>query len=139
MVKYKHNFYTFKFFGMPTKSTTSTKKKITTKTANQTTNKKISWKTKDDKMLERVEKYVDKNREKTSQEIIERKSKRPAKNFQEWDLEVMISRVNIESKPREKTKEISKRIIYMIYAIIFVIMVIFIAKFFFAWNVPQIS
>jgi hypothetical protein len=71
--------------------------------------------------------------------MIERKSKRPAKNFQEWDLEVMISRVNIESKPREKTKEISKRIIYMIYAIIFVIMVIFIAKFFFAWNVPQIS
>jgi hypothetical protein len=34
-------------------------------------------------MLERVEKYVDKNREKTSQEMIERKSKRPAKNFQE--------------------------------------------------------
>jgi hypothetical protein len=34
-------------------------------------------------MLEKVEKYVNKNREKTSQEIMERKSKRPTKKFQE--------------------------------------------------------
>jgi hypothetical protein len=34
-------------------------------------------------MLEKVEKYVDKNREKTSQEMAERKSKRPAKQYQE--------------------------------------------------------
>jgi hypothetical protein len=38
---------------------------------------------KEDRMLEKVEKYVDKNREKTSQEMIERKSKRPVRNFQE--------------------------------------------------------
>ncbi len=37
----------------------------------------------EDKMLEKVEKYVDKNREKTSQEMIERKSKRPTKKYQE--------------------------------------------------------
>lgn len=37
----------------------------------------------EDKMLKKVEKYVDKNREKTSQEIMERKSKRPTKKFQE--------------------------------------------------------
>jgi hypothetical protein len=37
----------------------------------------------EDKMLKKVEKYVDKNREKTSQEIMERKSKRPIKKFQE--------------------------------------------------------
>jgi hypothetical protein len=38
---------------------------------------------KEDRMLEKIEKYVDKNREKTSQEIAERKSKRPAKQYQE--------------------------------------------------------
>jgi hypothetical protein len=38
---------------------------------------------KDDKTLKKIEKYVDKNREKTSQEMLERKSKRPTKNFQE--------------------------------------------------------
>ena len=37
----------------------------------------------EDKMLEKVEKYVDKNREKTSQEILERKRKRPANNYKE--------------------------------------------------------
>lgn len=122
---------------MPTKSTTSTKKKITTKTANQTTNKKISWKTKDDKMLEKVEKYVDKNREKTSQEMIERKSKRPTKKYQEWDLDVLISRVSIGSKPNVKTKKTSKLVLYIIYTIIIIAILIFIAKFFFAWNIPQ--
>jgi hypothetical protein len=38
---------------------------------------------KDDKILEKVEKYVDKNREKTSQEIMERKTTRPVKQYQE--------------------------------------------------------
>ena len=37
----------------------------------------------EDKMLEKVERYVDKNREKTSQEIQERKNKRPVKQYQE--------------------------------------------------------
>jgi phosphoenolpyruvate-protein kinase (PTS system EI component) len=48
---------------------------------------------KEDKMLEKVEEYVDKNREKTSQEMLERKSKRPVNKYQEADLEVMISRI----------------------------------------------
>jgi hypothetical protein len=38
---------------------------------------------KEDRMLEKVEKYVDKNREKTSQDMIERKSKRPIREYQE--------------------------------------------------------
>ncbi|MBR4633701.1 hypothetical protein IKO50_01750 [bacterium] len=37
----------------------------------------------EDKILKKIEKYVDKNREKTSQEMIERKNKRPAQNFKE--------------------------------------------------------
>jgi hypothetical protein len=53
-----------------------------------------------DRTLKKVEKYVNKNREKTSQEIIEKKSKRPATNYQEADLEVMISRISNESLPK---------------------------------------
>ena len=90
-------------------------------------------------MLEKIERYVDKNREKISQEMIERKSKRPVKQYQEWDLEVMISRIWAESKPTEKTKETSKKILYIIYTIIFIIILVFITKYFFLWNVPQIS
>lgn len=85
---------------------------------------------KDDKMLEKIEKYVDKNREKTSQEMMERKSKRPAKQYQEWDLEVMISRIWAESKPNNNKKS-SKRILYIIYGIIIVIILIFLVKIFF--------
>jgi len=56
----------------------------------------------EDKMLQKVERYVDKNREKTSQEIMERKSKRPNVKYNAADLEVMISRVSAQSKPKEK-------------------------------------
>ena len=37
----------------------------------------------EDKMLEKVEKYVDKNREKTSQEMMERKKKRSDNKYKE--------------------------------------------------------
>ena len=94
---------------------------------------------KDDKMLEKVEKYVDKNREKTSQEMIERKNKRPVRKYQEWNLEVMISRISVESKPNENAKKSSKIILYVIYGIIIAIILVFVLKFFFAWNLPQIS
>ena len=122
---------------MSTRSITSRKKWTSIKTANQVNNKRISGKTKDDRMLEKVEKYVDKNREKTSQEMIERKSKRPTKKYQEWDLDVLISRVSIESKPNVKTKKTSKLVLYIIYTIINIAILVFIAKFFFAWNIPQ--
>jgi hypothetical protein len=55
---------------------------------------------KEDRMLEKVERYVDKNREKTSQEMMERKSKRPAKQYQEGELEVMISRISSKSESK---------------------------------------
>ena len=91
----------------------------------------------EDRMLEKVEKYVDKNREKTSQGILERKNKRGNEKYQKWDLELLISRVNVESKPSIKTKEISKLILYIIYALIIIAILIFFVKFFFAWNMPQ--
>ena len=91
----------------------------------------------EDRMLEKVEKYVDRNREKTSQEILKRKNKRGNEKYQKWDLELLISRVNVESKPSIKTKEISKLILYIIYALIIIAILIFFVKFFFAWNMPQ--
>lgn len=134
---------------MPTKKNRITSKKLRKK--NETTkiikseSKKIPDLSKsiksanEDKMLEKVEKYVDKNREKTSQEMIERKNKRPAQNFQEWDLEVMISRIDAESKPKEKVKETSKWILYLIYTIIIIAIIVFWIKYFFNSNMPQIS
>ena len=94
---------------------------------------------KEDRMLEKVERYVDKNREKTSQEMMERKSKRPVVNYQEADLEVMISRINVESKPTEKVKETSKWVLYIIYTVIFLVIIIFAVKYFLILNTPQIS
>ena len=134
---------------MPTKKNRITSKKLRKK--NETTkiikseSKKIPDLSKsiksanEDKMLEKVEKYVDKNREKTSQEMIERKNKRPAQNFKEWDLEVMISRIDAESKPKEKVKETSKWILYLIYTIIIIAIIVFWIKYFFNSNMPQIS
>lgn len=132
---------------MPTKKNRITSKKLRKK--NETTkiikseSKKIPDLSKsiksanEDKMLEKVEKYVDKNREKTSQEMIERKNKRPAQNFKEWDLEVMISRIDAESKPKEKDKETSKWILYLIYTIIILAIIVFWVKYFFNSNMPQ--
>ena len=116
--------------------------KIKVKKESKITNKQISEDlsyAKEDKFLKKVEKYVDKNREKTSQEMAERKSKRPVRKYQEWELELMISRVSADSKPKERTKEVGKRMLYIIYAIIFVVSLIFIIKHFFVWKVPQIS
>lgn len=94
---------------------------------------------KDDKTLKKVEKYVDSKREKTSQEIIEKKSKRPETKYQEGDLEVMISRISNESQPKNLKKKNYKKIIYLIYVIIMVAFVIFCVKYFFMWNLSQIT
>ena len=92
-----------------------------------------------DKMFEKVEKYVDKNREKTALEMQERKSKRPNRKYQEWDLEIMISRITTNSKPKRKAQEISKKIIYLIYIILIILILIFAIKYFSLWKVSQIS
>lgn len=94
---------------------------------------------KEDRILEKIEKYVDKNREETSQRISERKDKRNNTKLKKADLEVMISRISNESKPREKAKEISKWVLYIIYIIIFIVILIFLVKSFFTWKTPQIS
>lgn len=122
--------------GKPSKKTTKPEKVELKKISNSSKNRNLS---NEDKMLEKVEKYVDKNREKTSQEMMERKSKRPTQKFQEWDLEVMISRIDAESKPKEKTKEVSKWILYLVYTIIVLAIIIFCIKYFFNSNMPQIS
>ena len=65
----------------------------------------------DDRTLKKVEKYVDKNREQTSKEILDRKSKRPATDYQEADLEVMISRISNDSNPKKPTHKNTKKVI----------------------------
>ena len=85
----------------------------------------------DDKILKKVEKYVDKNREKTSQEIIERKKNKSSQNYQNADLEVMISRIDAESKPKVKTREISRRIANILYIVIIFTVLIFVVRYVF--------
>ena len=94
---------------------------------------------KDDKTLKKVEKYVDSKREQTSKEIIEKKSKRPATSYQEADLEVMISRISNESQPKNLKKKNTKKVFYILYIIIMVAIVVFCIKYFFMWNLSQIS
>lgn len=120
------------------KATLETKNKSTPDTRTKSIDENLSY-AKEDKMLEKVEKYVNKNRETTSKEMIERRGKRPKKEYQKWDLEVMISRISSESKPKEKAKEISKIAVYLIYTIIFIAIIIFIIKYFFVWVASQIS
>ena len=93
----------------------------------------------DDKTLKKVEKYVNQNREKTSKEIADRKSIRPVRKYDEAELEVMISRISNESQPKNLKKRNTKKILYILYAIIMVAIIIFCIKYFFMWNVSQIS
>lgn len=93
----------------------------------------------DDRTLKKVEKYVDKNREQTSKEMLDRKIKRPATKYQEADLEVMISRISDESNPKKPTHKNTKKVIYAIYIIIMIAFMIFCIKYFFMWNLPQIT
>lgn len=94
---------------------------------------------KKDKTLRKVEKYVDKEREKTSKEIVERKSKRPTIKYQEGDLEVMISRISNESHPKNLKKKNTRKILYVLYTIIMILIIAFCIKYFFMWNLSQIS
>lgn len=87
--------------------------------------------TKDEKILKKVENYVDQKREQTSTEIMERKSKRPTTKYQKGDLEVMISRISEDSKPKESTKKTSKLIMWIIYAFIIFVILMMCAKIFF--------
>ena len=93
---------------------------------------------KEDKILKKVEKYVDTKREQTSKEIIEKKSKRPATKYQEADLEVMISRISNDSQPKNLKNKSFKKVLYVIYIIIMIAIVTFCIKFF-MWNLSQIS
>ncbi len=95
---------------MPAKKSTSTTKKSKiniddSKLSNISNTKNLSRK---DRMHEKVENYVYKNRDKTSQKIIEKKSKRPEKDYQKSDLETMISRIRLENNPKSIKKDSHK-------------------------------
>ena len=118
---------------MPTKNKNSNAKIEPTKASES--NKRLTRK---DKMHEKVENYVYKNRDKTSQKIIEKKSKRPARKYQEADVEAMISRISIENSSVKTDKQSSKWLIYLIYIIIIIVALLFVMKNFW-WIMPQIS
>ena len=84
-----------------------------------------------DKTLKKIEKYVDKNREQTSKEIADRKSKRPKRKYEEGELEVMISRISNENQPKNLKKNNTKKILYAIYIIILIMLVIICIKYLF--------
>ena len=112
--------------------------KKNTKASHKIINEDLSY-LKKDKILEKVEKYVNKNREETSQRIIERKENRPILQHQEANLEMMISKIRNESHPKKDAKEISKWILNILYIIVIAIIIIFSIKYFLLWNAPQIS
>lgn len=93
----------------------------------------------DDKTLKKIEKYVNKNREQTSKEMADRKSKRPERKYEDGELEVMISRISNENQPKKIKKNNTKKILYAIYIIILIMFVIICIKYLFMWNLSQIT
>lgn len=75
---------------------------------------------KKDKMLTKVEKYVDKERESISENISNKKQKRKNKDLGDVNLEVMISRLKENEKCNKKWKSwnIAKWLLYIVYIII---------------------
>ena len=124
---------------MPAKKSTSTTKKSKiniddSELSNISNTKNLSRK---DRMHEKVENYVYKNRDKTSQKIIEKKSKRPEKDYQDSDLETMISRICLENNPKSIKKDSHKWILYLLYIIIIIAFLLIIMKWL-SWNIPHI-
>lgn len=125
---------------MPTKKKTSTTKhrKVkteSTKISNITNNIK---QTSEDRMLKKIEDYVDRNWNETAQKIAEKKSNRPTKHYKKAELEAMISRISIENDSNSVKKDTNKWLIYLIYFIVIIVILIIFSKFY-AWNIPQIQ
>jgi len=120
------------------KATTTKRRKVkteSTKISNITNNIK---QTSEDRMLKKIEDYVDKNRNETAQKIAEKKSKRPTKHYKKAELEAMISRISIENDSSSVKKDSNKWLIYLIYIIVIITILLIFSKFY-AWNIPQIQ
>ena len=106
------------------KSTTKTKKSKITKNnyKHNIANQDLSY-IEDDIITRKVEKFVNKNREKTFKKIEEKRSKRPSIKYQDADLEIMLSRINIQNKQKETSK--FRRLFVYLFCIFFILVVLF--------------
>lgn len=125
---------------MPAKKKATTTKHRRVKTKSKELSNIINniKETSEDKMLKKIEDYVDKNWNETAQKIAEKKSKRPTKHYKKTELEAMISRISIENDSSSVKKDSNKWLIYLIYIIVIIAILLIFSKFY-AWNIPQIQ
>jgi len=125
---------------MPAKKKATTTKHLRVKTKSKELSNIINniKETSEDKMLKKIEDYVDKNWNETAQKIAEKKSKRPTNHYKKAELEAMISRISIENDSSSVKKDSNKWLIYLIYIIVIITILLIFSKFY-AWNIPQIQ
>ena len=73
-----------------------------------------------DKMLKKVENYVDKERETIFQNISNNKKNRKYKSTDDENIEVLLSRIKFieKEKPKRKFKIVARIFLYLVYTII---------------------
>lgn len=84
----------------------------------------IKW----DKVLEKVEKLVEKNWEATENDIRKRKSERKPDDYKDVNLDVMLSRISEQSKAKKTGSNFAKNFLYFLYFLIIIAILIFVAK-----------
>ena len=110
------------------KKSDSKQKKVPVKSSfslNSVKDIEIKW----DKVLEKVEKMVEKNWDMTEKDIRKRKSERKPDDFKDINLDVMVSRISEDSKKKSESNVLfTKNLLYFIYFLIIIAIVIFSAK-----------
>ena len=87
---------------------------------------------KGDKVLEKVEKLVEKDWEATEKNILKRKNERKPDDYKDINLDVMMSRISEQSKKNSGDNAlIMKNLLYFIYIFIIVAILFFSAKWLF--------
>lgn len=84
----------------------------------------IKW----DKVLEKVEKMVEKNWETTENDIRKRKSKRKPDDYKDVNLDVMLTRISEQSKAMKSASNFAGKFLYFLYFLIIIVILIFVAK-----------
>lgn len=105
------------------KQKSTSKKKVIP--SNSVKDIEIKW----DRVLEKVEKMVEKDWEATEKDIIKRKSERNPDDYKDVNLDVMMSRISEQSRKQTKNSTFNtKNLLYFIYLLIIILIIIFSAK-----------
>ena len=102
-------------------------KKVSSKSSNSSNLVKdieIKW----DKVLEKVERLVEKDWEMTEKNIIQRKRERKPDDYKDVNLDVMLSRISEQSKAKKSCSSFMKNFLYFLYFLIIVVIFVFVAK-----------